>query len=183
MIAYRSIATGLAVAGVSAVAGAGLWEQVRPTPPQTTLMLATCGLVPAPDPLDLPLAMMLDQAGAPGLALGLALGPILHPGLDTPLSIRFAPLDPGIRPTPPPRQETDALVLPVVRDRLPDAIRLACRHGKVSEVRYRRGGTWKSMAVTPLPAADAPPPEDASPPDARVSDYRGGGAPGGDNDG
>ena len=150
MTAYRTIATGLAVAGISALVGAGVWEWVRPAPPQTTLMLATCGLVPAPDPVDLPLPGLLDQAGAPGLVLG----PILHPGLDTPLSIRFEPRDPGIRPAPPPRQEAGALVLPVVRDRLPDAIRLGCRHGKVAEVRYRHGRDWTTMAVPP---ADPPP--------------------------
>ena len=145
MIAYRSIAKGVALAGASALAGAGVWEHLRPAPPQTTLMLATCGLSPAPAPVDLPLPVLLDQAGAPELVLG----PILHPGLDTPLSIRFVPVDPDQRPAPPPWQENATLVLPVVRDRLPDAIRLGCRHGKVAEVRHRHGNTWTTMDVLP----------------------------------
>ena len=150
MTALRNLGVLLGVAALSGAAGAALWDRHRPGPPQTTLMLATCGLVPAPDPIDLPLATLLRQAAAPGLMLG----PILHPGLDTPLSIRFDPVEPGAT-APPPHRKDRVLVLPVYRDGPPDAIRLGCRNGRVAEARHRHGTQWTHLAV-----ADAPPAAD-----------------------
>lgn len=164
MTRARRIAAGLALAALSGVAGAALWDRHRPAPAQTTLMLSTCGLVRAPDPIALPLAELMAQAAAPGLVLG----PILHPGLDGPLSIRFDPLAPGASGPVRPHRDGGVLVLPVRRDRLPEAIRLACRHGRVAEARYRHGAEWTAMAVPPGgvgAALSAPPPPAAPTPD------------------
>ncbi len=178
MIGYRRIAVVLAVAGLSATAGAALWDRHRPAPPKTLVMLSACGLVPAPEPVALPLASLLAE-DAPGLAAGLSLGPILHPGLDAPLWVRFEAReidgdtgdgDPARSPDLRPHMQAarvggspeDAaegpldgavLVIPLARDRLPDAIRLGCRHGHVAEVRHRHGDDWHHLPVIPDPRA------------------------------
>ena len=159
MTGYRRIGVFLAVAGLSATAGAALWDRHRPIPAETRVMLSACGLVPAPEAVSLPLESLF-AGDAPGLAAGLALGPIRHPGLDAPLWVRFevrdAPEDveePLRSPALRPRMEEGVLVIPVARDRTPETIRLGCRHGHVAEVRHQHAGTWHHLPVTPDPQA------------------------------
>ena len=164
MIGYSRIGIFLAVAGLSATAGAALWERHRPAPPETLVMLSACGLVPAPAPVSLPLAGFFadgDPGLEAGLSAGLALGPIRHPGLDAPLWVRFeagatpedAAEDPVGAPELRPHMEEAVLVVPLARDRIPEAIRLGCRHGQVAEVRHRHGGRWHHLPVIPDPQA------------------------------
>lgn len=182
MIRYRRIGAFLALAGLSGAAGAALWDRQRPVPAPTTLLtLSTCGLVPAPDPVALPLAAWLDAAaaldtGAAGLGAGLVLGPIRHAGLDEPLWLRFEaraagapgfPLDTSRESLPDsgakdgaalrPPAEGAVVVLPVARDRLPGAIHLGCRHGRVSDIRHRNDGVWHSPGGIFAPTAGAAP--------------------------
>ncbi|MGY6412273.1 MAG: hypothetical protein ACXIUV_14770 [Alkalilacustris sp.] len=187
MTPYRRIVMLLAVAALSATAGAALWDRHRPIPAETLVMLSACGLVPAPDPVALPLASLFADRGfpsgsepgpglipvlspnlVPNLAPSLSLGPILHPGLDAPLWVRFKALDiadsvdgdPLQSPRLRPHMEDGVLMVPVARGQVPDAIRLGCRHGHVAEVRHRHAGTWHSLPVTPEPQASSarPPP-------------------------
>ena len=144
----------VALAGLAALGAAGLAGYLagaqRGEAPQTRLSLATCGLVPAPAPLDLPLASLMHKAAAPGLALG----PILHPGLDAPLSVLFRPLEAGADPQP--VQHGEMLELPIDTGRLPDEIRLSCRYGAVARVEYRRGPLRLGREVVTPDEADAP---------------------------
>ena len=140
MTPWRALA-GFMALGLAAGAGFLIGSQ-RGEAPQTRLSLATCGLVPAPAPLDLPLAALMETAGAPGLTLG----PILHPGLDTPLSIVFRPLQPGTEPRP--LQHGHTLELPLDTARLPDELRLTCRYGAVARVEYRRGPLRQTLPVS-----------------------------------
>lgn len=137
---------GVALLGGAAAAGYLAGAQ-RGEVPQTRLSLATCGLVPAPAPLDLPLGTLMQKAGAPGLTLG----PILHPGLDAPLSIVFRPLEEGAMPEP--LQSGETLVLPLDTARMPDELRLSCRYGAVARVEYRRGPLRQALEVTVADAA------------------------------
>lgn len=145
------IMAGFVVLGAAAGAGFVAGTQ-RSEPHHTRLSLSTCGLVPAPAPIDLPLSALMATAGAPGVTLG----PILHPGLESPLSIVFRPVEPGaeLRPV----QTADTLELPVDTARLPDALRLSCRFGAVARVEYRHGQHRRALdvAVTDLPAPAAP---------------------------
>ena len=167
MIGYSRIGMILAVAGVSATAGAALWDRHRAAPTETLVMLSACGLVPAPEPVSLPLASLF-AGDAPNLAPGVVLGPIHHPGLDAPLWVRFeapdlpdsAPGDadddalrhPALRP----HMDDTVLVVPVLRGAAPDAIRLACRHGHVAEVRHHHAGRWHHLPVNPTGADPDP---------------------------
>ena len=178
MIGYSRIGMILAVAGLSATAGAALWDRHRPAPTDTLVMLSACGLVPAPEPVSLPLASLF-AGDAPNLATGLSLGPIRHPGLDAPLWVRFEAHDipatgPDTEPDTEPHTEPDTgpdtedegplrhpalrphmddtvLVVPLLRGAVPDAIRLACRHGHVAEVRHHHAGNWHHLPVDPDP--------------------------------
>ena len=140
---------GVVALGAAAGVGFALGTQ-RGEQPLTRLSLATCGLVPAPAPLDLPLGALMETAGAPGLALG----PILHPGLDTPLSIVFRPLAPGAEPRP--VQLDDRLEIPVDTTRMPDEVRLSCRYGAVARVEFRRGPLRHPLEVDMAEPALAP---------------------------
>lgn len=145
----------IGLAGAAALAGvasaAFYVGAKRAEVPTTRLVVATCGLVPSPAPLDLPLAALMGKAGTPGLTLG----PILHPGLDAPLSVHFRPLAEG--QTPQPEQANGRLVLPVDPARLPDEIRLSCRYGAVARVDYRRGPLRHPLQVQQIdPAPEAP---------------------------
>lgn len=160
----------LAVGALGAAAGGGFWLGGRMgEDPVTRLALSTCGLVPAPAPIELPLGVMLQKAGAPGLTLG----PILHPGLDTPVSLHFRALAPG--ETPQPLRSGDRLEVPLDAERLPDELRLACRYGEVARIEYRRGPLRHvvDVAVAPQGGTDSVG-EVAGGPDAGgapVSDY------------
>lgn len=143
------LAVGIVALAVAA-GGGFLAGAQRGEAPQTRLSLATCGLVPAPVPLDLPLDALMSSAATPGLTLG----PILHPGLETPLSIHFQPLEAGAEPRPLKAGQT--LELPVDTARLPDEVRLSCRHGAVARVEYRHGTERLSVEVAqPEPASPA----------------------------
>lgn len=156
---------GLALLGAAAAAGYMAGTQ-RGEGALTRLTLSTCGLVPAPAPLDLPLEALMQKAGAPGLTLG----PILHPGLDAPLSVLFRPLEPDA--TLQPVQTGETLTLPLDTARLPDELRLSCRHGAVARVEYRRGPlrhvldvavSEPAPVVLPEAPATSPAPADAAP--------------------
>lgn len=143
------LAGAAALAGVAALAF--LAGAKRAEVPTTQLVVATCGLVPSPAPLDLPLAALMGKAGTPGLTLG----PILHPGLDAPLSVHFRPMAAG--ETPQPEQANGRLVLPVDPARLPEEVRLSCRYGAVAQVDYRRGPLRHPLEVQHIdPAQEAP---------------------------
>lgn len=143
-----AVAAGLAALGAAGAAGYLAGTRAAEVP-QTRLTLATCGLVPAPAALDLPLAALLRKAGAPGITLG----PILHPGLDAPLSVRFRPR--AADETALPVHAGELLDLPVDPARLPDELRLSCRYGAVARVEYRRGPLRHVVEVGVVPA-DAP---------------------------
>ena len=156
----------LALLGAAAAAGYMAGAQ-RGEASLTRLSLATCGLVPAPAPLELPLEALMQKAGAPGLTLG----PILHPGLDAPLSVVFRPLEPET--TPQPVQSGETLTLPLDTARLPDEVRLSCRHGAVARVEYRRGPLRHALDVVtsdPEPAAAPAPAQTPAPADASAGE-------------
>lgn len=125
------------VAGLAALGAAGaagyLVGQRDATMPQTRLTMATCGLAPAPLPLQVPLVALLRDAGD----VAVTLGPILHPGLDAALSLRFRALRPDEAPRP--KLVEGVLELPLDPDRPPDALHLSCRYGAIARVEYRRG--------------------------------------------
>jgi hypothetical protein len=143
------IVTGLAA--VAAAVASGATGYVIGTgqgdPRHTRVTVAACGLAPSPEPLDLPLRRLLEKPGAPGLSLG----PILHPGLDAPLRVRFQPLQEGAAPQA--RHMGDELVLDLDRTRPPAEIRLACRHGAIGRVEYRTGPLRLVLEVAPDPSA------------------------------
>jgi hypothetical protein len=167
---YRGavVLAGVTALGVAAAAGYMAGAQ-RGEAPQTRLSLSTCGLVPAPAPIELPLATLMQKTGAPGLTLG----PILHPGLDAPLSVVFVAMEPG--GVPQPVQAGETLTLPLDIARLPDELRLSCRYGAVARVEYRRGPLRHAVdvaviAAEPTPSAMIDPAPDGLPgPDAEPS--------------
>lgn len=157
---------GLALLGAVAAAGYMVGAQ-RGEGSLTRLSLATCGLVPAPAPLELPLEALMQKAGAPGLTLG----PILHPGLDAPLSVVFRPLEPEA--TPQPAQSGETLTVPLDTARLPDEVRLSCRHGAVARVEYRRGPLRHALDVVtsdPAPTAVPAPAQPSGPADTSAGE-------------
>lgn len=151
VVRARNLLIGLA--GLAALGGAGTAGYMAGArmaeAPGTRLTLATCGLVPAPPPLHLSLSALKVNATAPGMTLG----PILHPGLDAPLSLRFRALE--ATETPQPVLTGTLLELPVDVDRPPDALHLSCRHGAVARVEYRRGPLRLVLDVASAPGATA----------------------------
>jgi hypothetical protein len=139
------IVRGLVAAGTVMAAGAAGYVigTGRGDGGLTRVTIAACGLAPSPMPLDLPLRSLLDKPGAPGLALG----PILHPGLDAPLRVRFQPLPEGAAPRA--RLEGEELVLDLDRARMPAEVLLACRHGAIGRVEYRTGPLRLVLEVQP----------------------------------